>query len=268
VAALAPALLYNAWVFLWSPGFGVFSSPRYASSRPSLLELALAIGPATLVALLALRGAKEADDVAGRHRTYLALWAALALALVVVQPVSFALQFIAGVGAPLLILAAIGLGRLRRGALEVAVLLFAGTALTETWLQLSPNPYRNVPEERWRVAEALGGTCQRGEIVVAPPDVGLYVGGLSACWPWVSHSFSPDHAARDAATRRFYASSPEERLRFLEDNGVAHVVVPAGWAGGGLPPGGPYERRLEVEGARGGLAVYSRTADPPPPVSP
>ena len=260
LAGLVPVLLYNAWVFLWSPGFRVFSAPQYASSGPSALELAIAIGPAGLVALLALRIREPEDDASRRHRRYLALWATLAVAMVVLRPVSFALQFVAGVGTPLLALAAIALGRMRRGVLEGAVVLFAGTALTLTWLQLSPNAYRNVPAERWRVAGALGEVCGRGELALAPPDIGLYVGGLSACWPWVSHSASPDHASRDAATLRFYSSAPEERQRFLDESCVAHVVVPAGWAGGGLPAGSPYERRLEVDGVDGGLAVYSRAA--------
>jgi hypothetical protein len=236
----------------------VFSSPRYASSGPSALELVIAVGPAALVALLALRVRDPADTGARRHRLYLALWATLALALVVLRPVSFSLQFLAGVGAPLLALGAIALGRRRRGILEIAVLLFAGTALTLTWLQLPPNGYRNVPAERFGVAAAMRPVCQRGEVVLAPPDIGLYVGGLSACWPFVSHSFSPEHEARDEATRRFYASTPAEREQFLEDRCVAHVVVPASWPAGGLPAGAPWERRLEAKGARESLAVYSR----------
>ncbi len=267
LAALAPVLAYNAWVFLGSPGFRVFSSPRYASSGPSLPELAIAVGPAALVALLTLRIRDTGADVARRHRLYLALWAALAIAMVALRPVSFALQFVAGVGVPLLTLAAIGLGRLRRGVLETAVVLFAGTALTLTWLQLGPNDYRNVSADRWGVAAALRPVCQRGELVLAPPDIGLYVGGLSACWPWVSHSFSPEHASRDEATRRFYSSPPEERARFLDEVCVTHLVVPAGWPGGGLPAGAAYQRRLEVDGTGGGLAVYSRVPGVPCPAA-
>ena len=162
VAALVPVLAYNAWVFLWSPGFRVFSSPGYAGSGPSALELAIAVGPAALLALLALRIRDPEDAGARRHRLYLALWATLALALVVLRPVSFSLQFIAGVGAPLLALGAIALGRRRRGVLEVAILLFAGTGLTLTWLQLPPNGYRNVPVERFGVAAAMRAGLRAG----------------------------------------------------------------------------------------------------------
>jgi hypothetical protein len=236
----------------------VFSSPGYASSGPTVPELLFAVGPATLVALLALRFPGRGDTEGRRHRLALGLWAALALTIVVREPVSFFLQFIAGIGVPLLALGAIALGQLRRGVLEAAVILFAGTALTLVQLQLRPNAYRNVPAERWTVAAGLRPVCERGELVVAPPDIGLYVGGLSACWPWVSHSFSPEHTSRDEAVRRFYAGTPEERGRFLEELCATHVVVPAGWPGGGLPEGTPWERRLETEGAGGRLALYSR----------
>jgi len=99
VAALVPVLAYNAWVFLWSPGFRVFSSPRFATSGPSLLELALAVGPAALLGLTTL-GTPKGDEVAARHRLYLMLWAVLAVFMVVARPVSFSLQFLSGVGVP------------------------------------------------------------------------------------------------------------------------------------------------------------------------
>jgi hypothetical protein len=261
VAALGPVLAYNAWVFVWSPGFRVFSSPRYASSIPSPLELALALGPAALAALTTLPMRGDEDVAAGRHRLYLGLWAGLAILLVVLHPVSFSLQFLAGTGVPLLALGAIGLGRMRRGVLEAAVPLFAGTAVVVTWLQLDPNPRRNVPVERWQVDEALRSVCRPGELALAPSDIGLYVGGLSACWPYVSHTASPEHDARNAAAGRFYSGTPLDRGRFLEEAGIVHVVVPGAWPTGGLPPGTPYRRRLEVDGPGGGLVVYSRSEE-------
>ncbi len=261
VAGLVPVLAYNAWVFLWSPGFGIFSSPRYTTSGPSLVELAIAIGPAALAALTTLRIRDDGNGAARLHRLYLTLWAALAVLMVVVRPVSFSLQFLSGVGVPLLTLGAIGLGQMRRGVLAGAVPVFAATAMVVSWLQSSPNPYRNVPADRFGVAAALRTVCRSGELVLAPPDIGLYVGGLSACWPFVSHTASPEHASRDDATRRFYSGSADARARFLDEACVAHVVVPRGWTDGGLPPEAPYRRTLDVDGPGGGLAVYSRTAD-------
>jgi len=141
--------------------------------------------------------------------------------------------------------------------------VFAATALVLIWLQSSPNAYRNVPVDRFGIAVALRSECRPGELVLAPPDIGLYVGGLSACWPFVSHTASPEHASRDEATRRFYASSPEERARFLEEACIDHVVVPRTWANGGLSPEAPFGRTLDVDGPGGGLAVYSRTSPCP-----
>jgi hypothetical protein len=265
VAALGPALAYNVWVFLWSPGFRIFSNPVYATSGPSLPQLFIAVGPATVLALTCLRTGSDEDDGARRHRLYLSAWATLAILMVVLRPVSFSLQFVSGLGVPLLSLGAIGLARMRRGVLETAVPLFATTALVVVWLQSSANPYWSVPADRWRVAWALRAVCRPGELVLAPPDIGLYVGGLSPCWPWVSHTAAPDHGERDAATRRFYAEPPEARAAFLDAVCASHVVVPRSWPEDGLPSDAPFRRRLEVEGPGGGLAVYSREGEAPCP---
>ncbi len=263
VLALGPVLGYDAWLFLASPGFSVFSSPRYAAAPPSAGDLALALGPAAALALTALR--LRGGDGAG-HRLRLALWAALALLVVLMRPVSFSLQLLVGVGVPLLALAAVGLARLPRGALEGTVPLMATTAAVVTWLCVIPSPSRYVPEERWRVAAALREACRPGEIALAPEDIGLYVGGLSPCWPYVSHAAAPDHGTRAEAVRRFYGeATPEERAALLDGACVALVVLPphlpAGWLGAGTP----YRARLAVPGPRGGLAAYRRDAVCPAP---
>jgi hypothetical protein len=89
------------------------------------------------------------------------------------------------------------------------------------------------------------------------PDVGLYLGGLSPCWPYVSHAAVPGHEARAAAVRRFYGeASPQERAALLEETGAALVVLPSG-----LPPGwlGPAAALDATPSARGnGLAAYRR----------
>jgi hypothetical protein len=256
VGALLPVLAYNVWLFLASPGFSAFSSPRYASLAPSATDLAVALGPAALLAVTAVRW--RGGDGAG-HRLRLALWATLALLVLVLRPVSFSLQFIVGIGVPLLVLGAVGLARLPRGVLEAAVPLMASTAAVVAWLCASPGPSRYAPAEWWRVAGALRTVCRPGETVLAPPEIGLYVGGLTPCWPFVSHAAAPDHEARAEEVQRFYArSTPEERASLLERRCVAHVVLPPHAPGGWLGRGAPYRPRLEVPGPSGGLAVWSR----------
>jgi hypothetical protein len=258
VLALVPALAYNVWLLLADPGFDAFSSPRYAApAAPG--DLALALGPALLLALLAI-GVREREGAG--HRLRLALWAGLALFVVLVRPVAFSLQVLVGIGLPLLALGALGLGRLRRGLLEASVPLMATTAAVVAWLCATPGPGSHAPAARWRVAAALRETCRPGEIVMAPPDVGLYAGGLSACWPYVSHAAAPGYEARAAAVRRFYdEASPEERAKLLEQSGAALVVLPAGpppgWIGPGVLDATPAARA-------DGLAAYRRRAAPGP----
>jgi hypothetical protein len=256
VAALVPVLAYDAWVFLAAPGFSAFSSPRYAAVAPATADLALALGPAAALALLALRPGGSAGK---GHRLRLALWAALALAMVTARPVSFALQFGVGVGAPLLVLGAVGLARLPGRLLEAAVPLFAPTAVVVTWLLTLPSPGGHVSAERFAAALDLREACRPGELALAPADVGLFVGGLTPCWPFVSHAAAPDHPARDTAARRFYGdASPQERAALLDRACVAHVVAPPGAPAGWLGASTPYRLRPATAGPGGGLAVWSR----------
>ena len=258
VLALVPALAYDAWLLLASPGFAAFSSPRYAAAPVSPGDLALALGPAVLLALLSLRAPREEGS---GHRLRLALWASLALVVVVARPVAFSLQLLVGVGLPLLALAALGLARLPRGVLEASLPLMATTAAVVTWLCATPGPGSHAPAGRWRVAAALRETCRPGEIVVAPPDVGLYAGGLSPCWPYVSHAAAPEHDTRAAAVRRFYGeASPEERAALLEQAGAALVVLPSGLPPGWLGPGAALDATPSARGD--GLAAYRRHLAP------
>ena len=254
VLALAPALAYDAWLFLASPGFSVFSSPRYAAPPPSAGDLALALGPALLLALLAIR---MRERKGAGHRLRLALWAALALIAVVLRPVSFSLQLLVGIGVPLLALAAVGLAQWPRGALEASVPLMATTAAVVTWLCATPGPASHAPAGRWGVATALREACRPGDVALAPPDIGLYIGGLSPCWPWVSHAAAPGHDARAAAVRRFYGeATPGERADLLDDACAALVVLPSRVPPGWLGAGAPYRALPSAHG--NGLAVYRR----------
>jgi hypothetical protein len=252
VAALVPVLAYDAWLFLAGPGFSAFSAPAYAAGAPGPLELVVGAGPATLLALTALRPGREGSA----HRLRLALWAALALLVAAVNPVSFATQLLVGAGAPLLVLAAVGLAGRRRFALEAAVPLMATTGVVVAWLCTRPSPAWFVREERLAVTTPLREACRPGERLLAPPDVGLFAGGLTPCWPFVSHAAAPGHLARADAVRRFYSeATPSERADLLDRSCAAHVVLaprqPRGW----LPEGTPFRPRPS---SGTGLSVWSR----------
>jgi hypothetical protein len=264
VAALAPVLAYDGWVLLAGPGFRAFSSPQYAAFVPSALDLGIALGPAALLALLALRpGEAAAEEQA--HRLRLTLWALLAVGAAAARPVSFSLQFLAGAGLPLLVLGAVGLARRSRGWLEAAVPFMATTAGVVVWLCTQPGPTRHVPAERWQVVQALRALCRPGDVVVAPADIGLYVSGLTPCWPFLSHSAAPEHAARAEAVRRFYGeASAAERARLLEESGAAFVVLPP-WPPDGWLGGAPFRPRSAVPGVGGGLGVLAREGAPRSP---
>jgi hypothetical protein len=258
VATLGLVLGYNAWLLLGSRNARSIVAP-YAAAAPSRADVALALGPAALLALAALRAG--GGDGAG-HRLRLALWASLALLIVLLRPVSFSLQFIVGVGVPLLSLAALGLARLPRGVLEASVPLMATTAAAVVWLCTLPSPGRHVQAQRYRVALALRETCRPGEVVVAPEDVGLYGGGLSPCWPYVSHAAAPDYQARAAVVGRLYGeASPEERAALLEEAGAALVVLPPRLPPGWLGPATPFRPLPSAPGE--GLAVYRRGGSTP-----
>jgi hypothetical protein len=253
VASLGPVLGYNAWLLVADRDARRIVAP-YGASAPAPGDFALALGPAALLALTALRPGDEHDGGSG-HRLRLSLWAVLALLVVLLRPVPFSLQFVTGVGVPLLALAAAGLARVGPRALEAAVPPMASTAVVAAWLCALPSPSWHVPAARWRVAASLREACREGEIVLAPPDVGLYAGGLSPCWPYVSHAAGPDHDARAAAVRHFYGeASPEERAALLERSGATLVVLPAALPPGWLVPGTTLEAASSSSG--GGLRAY------------
>jgi hypothetical protein len=260
VLALVPVLAYSAWLFLLAPGFKVFSSPRYGALAPSALEALIAFGPALALALTAGGAWRGATALARAHLSRLAIWAALAGGLVALRPVSFSLQFMVGLGLPLLALAALGLGRLRRGGLELAVPLLAGTAVFVAWLCTAPIPSAYASLTRWQLTRSLAGSCRPGDLLLAPADIGLYAGGLTACWPYLSHAAAPDATAREATAARFYdpATPPEDRRAILEEICPAHVVLPAALPEGWLGAAGRYRPKLTVTGERESLAVWSR----------
>jgi hypothetical protein len=261
IAALGPVLAYNAWVLLASPGYRVFSSAQYSANDPTLAELAIALGPPALLALLVLRF-PSCDAAEQRHRLHLGLWAALAVGLGILQPVSFSLQFLVGAGLPLLALGAVGLSRAHPGLLALVVPLLAGTAVVATHTLTRSSPTWHVSASSWRAAAALRPACRPGDVALAPPDIGRLAGGLTACFPFVSHAAAPDFAARLAAVNLFYASaSPEERARLLDEACASHVVVPLAETGTAPDVGAAF--RVAAIARGDGFAILSRAGSSP-----
>jgi hypothetical protein len=220
---LGPVVAYDAWVFYGLPFYASFGLTYVP---PRLGALGLALGPAIFLAGLAAAGARTGDP-ARRMKGHLALWAATALAVVVLRPVGFALQFLVGAGAPLLALGAVGLGRFPRHLTLLAALLFCPTAGIALGLVLSPNPRWYPPVDRLALVEALRPLCRPGEILLAPADLGLIAIGRTACKAYVAHPAEPDHAGREEAVQRFYETqSPSTRAARLGEWGITYLVLP------------------------------------------
>jgi len=96
--------------------------------------------------------------------------------------------------------------------------------------------------------------------VLAPDDIGLFVGGLTPCWPWVSHAAASDYDGREAVLLRFYdpRTGSDERASILASICPRHVVLPLAVPAGWLGPAAPYRPRFELTAANRGLSVWTR----------
>jgi hypothetical protein len=262
LALVLPGLAYTWWVVAASPGFRVFASPVYSEIVPTTLELVIALGPATLLALTAFIPAGQ-GSLARSHLVRLTLWVVTALLVVTVRPVAYSLQFIVGLGLPLLVLAALGLARIGRGALTVAIPLLATSAATLIWLCTLTTPRTHPPLQAWLVPRALRQVCRPGDLVLAPPEIGRLVGGLTPCWPFVSHPAAPDFVARYLEVARFYGpdSTPAERATLLAMVRPSYVVLPGDLPQGALTLAQPYLLAFEIRGPTGTLAIWRRQPD-------
>jgi hypothetical protein len=258
MAALLPVVAYNYWVFYRQPAFAFYTEAEYV--LPTRTDIAWALGPAAALALavLGVRAfASFRESPGGAARLHFAAWCALAVVVFMVRPVHFSLQFLVGVGLPLLGLAAIGLGRLPVGYTLGAALALSSTAVAAVWLTLQPTLRAYVPAERFALAWELRRDCRAGDRLVAPADIGLWAGGFTACRAFTSHAIEPAHEERREAVRMFYEQGdPAGRAAFLERVCATHVVLPASlpathWVDGriGIEPvavAGTADRRLAV----------------------
>jgi hypothetical protein len=258
ILGLGPVIGYNLWLFFGATSYGAFSSARYVV--PGRMELAWALGPAALLAAV-LGGGRAAGDPRGRVQ--LLSWTAVVAGLIVLRPVSFTMQFLVGSGLPLLCLLALGLGRVRPAVTLAVALPLAATSFIATRDTLSGDPHFFVPASRMAAVRSLGEECRDGERVVSSPDVGVLAGGLTRCWPYVSHRAAPGFSERAAVVDHFFdRADPAWRATFLERACVSYVMGPEGQPLGldRLPSGVRFE-----EAARGtarGETLWRRV--PPP----
>ncbi|MGE5126422.1 MAG: hypothetical protein ACM3PV_09025, partial [Betaproteobacteria bacterium] len=105
-----------------------------------------------------------------------------------------------------------------------------------------------------------------GELVLAPRDVGLYVGGLTPCWPYLSHAAAPEYDERERAVREFYdpVTPSASRGALLSRVCPAYVVLPPRLPAGWLGDNGAYRPRLPAQGTAA-LAAWSRDPTRPCP---
>jgi hypothetical protein len=232
LALLLPVIAYNAWLFLANPAFGVFSSVVY--QMPPLVDFIPALAPAALLSALALRPPANLPAPSRTARLYLWAWAATGLLVVVARPFGFSLQLLVGVGAPLLCLAALGLSsRAPAFTLAAAAALGSSSAVALRLVSSASAPGYAL-RERVQLIDLLRPACRPGDLLFAPPDIGLYAGGLTPCRPYAAHRAVHDFDQRADTIGLFYSeTSAQWRAETLDRLGIAHVALPAGQ---GTPP--------------------------------
>jgi hypothetical protein len=252
-----PAVAYLYWLFYVNPAFAFYSSTPYVF--PALSDFVWALGPAVLLALLGSFRATEGDE-ARRAKAHLITWCGLALLVVLVRPTGFSLQFLVGLGFPLFALAALGLSRGPARVTFLTAAAFSVAALTAIGFVSRPRSLWLTGRATMDLVTALRPACREGDIVFAPPEVGIYAYGLTRCRAVVSHQISPDHRQRLARLQRFGAAPPPERARILDALRVTFLVLPGD--GGEAPTAWlgaePAFRREAVFGDPVRLSLYRR----------
>jgi hypothetical protein len=222
LGGLFPVVVYLYWLFYRNPAFAFYASTPYVF--PPLADFAWALGPATVLAVPGLL--RAVPDEVHQARVPLAAWAFLGLLLVLLRPVHFSLQFLVGLGTPLLALAALGVAaRPPRVTLLLAGLL-STSSIALLFFVTRPSPEWFVPREDMGVVRALRVTCRPGDVVFAPPSIGLLAYGLTSCRAFVSHSVDPRYQEKLDELQRFATLAPEGRAALLDAYRITHLVLP------------------------------------------
>jgi hypothetical protein len=220
--ALLPVAAYLYWLFYTNPPFAFYAST--AILAPKATDYLLALGPA---AILAVPGVVRPTSLEGprRARLNLVLWSGMAGLVIAVRPVPFSLQFLVGIGVPLLVLGALGLARFRPAITLLVAAVFSATFATAGHFMLTPRSFWLTGRNTMAVVERLRTSCAGGDVLLAPADVGLFAYGLTACRPFLSYPASPNHQRKLHQAERLHTAAPAERRTFLDVYRVRHLVL-------------------------------------------
>lgn len=223
LCGLLPVAVYLYWLFYRNPAFAFYATTPYVF--PPVSDFAWALVPAVLLAVPGLlRRAPDAD--AHRARVQLGAWAALGLLLVVGRPVDFSLQFLVGIGLPLLTLGAFGLALRPPHFTTLAALAFSTSLVAALAFVSRPSPLWLVPKTDMALVDALRPTCRPGDVVFAPPSIGILVYGLTQCRSFLSHRVEPAYEKRLDELRAFGAQDPRQRAALLDAYRITHLLLP------------------------------------------
>jgi hypothetical protein len=259
---LLPALAYDVWIFFLAGSTFAGVQARYAF--PAWGPFVWTLGPALLLAAVAPPPSRA--DAAGRARMHQWAWILVGAVITFLRLGGFSLQFLVGLGAPLLMLGALALSRRPPALTALALVVMGSTALVATRIVLAPDPNWFVARETMAAAEALRSRCRPSDVVYAPPDISLYAIGLSACRAVIGHEAAAGFAERSAEMSRFYReATPEDRRRILDRYGVTFVAIP-GDAGpdpiGFLGEASGFRKEASVPGPVAPISWYARQRSP------
>jgi hypothetical protein len=230
LAWLAPVFGYYALLMHNQRGLGGWTGVQSGDLSPPLSEFAYALLPAFALVAFFWRQ-RDGEDPLGVRRALL-VWAAVVVAIYVGYPAPMAKQFGVTLG-PALVLLAAAVTPSRWLAPAAAAL--CPTSVFLVWRVFNPYPEWFAPRDYAAAVRFLDDACVPDEVVVAPTDVSLMIGGLTSCRVALGHrGLTPQWPAAVEAGRRFYdpATSPEWRWAYLDSLGADYVLLPRG--GGAL----------------------------------
>lgn len=228
LAWVAPVFGYYALLMQSQRGLGGWTGMQSGDLSPPLIEFGYALLPALVLIAAFWRRPAQEDPLGVRGA--LAVWAAVAAAIVLGYPAPMAKQFATTLGPAVVLLAAV-LTPARWIAPAVAAL--CPTSVFLLWRVFHPFPEWFAPRDYAEAVRFLDGACGPEDVALAPTDLSLMIAGLTPCRVALGHrGLTPAWPVAVEAGRRFYdpATPPAWRWAYLETLGADYVLLPRGGA--------------------------------------